>query len=87
MSGRPKPRPPGTTRVVCRLDLTPEELAYFNSCARIRDVCQTALMRRVLGAVLRDQLIASVLDDENHLRKLAKGEHRYRTAGVDTSPR
>jgi hypothetical protein len=87
MSGRFKPPAPGRRRVTFNIDLTAEEEAYLHACARIRDVAIKPLARRVLLSVLRDQLIASVLDDETNLRKRAQGEHRYRTAGVDTSPR
>lgn len=50
---------------------------YFLTCARIRDICAMALMRRLFEAITEDQLTASVLDDSETMKERRKGEHRY----------
>jgi hypothetical protein len=58
--------------------LSDEELAYIDSCARIRDITVSALINRIVRTTARDQLVAGLLDDADEMRKRARGEHRYR---------
>lgn len=45
------------------LRLSEEAQAYFDSCARIRDVMSGPLIVEVLETVARSQLVQAVLDD------------------------
>jgi len=46
-------------------ELTEESLGYIERSARLRRISCTRLLKRVLHAVIEDQLILSVLDDES----------------------
>lgn len=52
---------------------------YFAACARIRNISPRALFRRLIDTIAKDQMVASVLDDEDEMAKRRKGEHRHRT--------
>ena len=55
----------------------PEQNQYISSCARIRGICVTALMARIVEVICRDQLVLSILDDEgDHKRR--PSEHAFR---------
>lgn len=58
---------------VCELD--PHEVDYLNACCRIRDLALSALLRRLVGVIAKDHLVASILDDEENLRERAPSEH------------
>lgn len=57
---------------------------YYKSCARIRGICTSALMRRVIETIGQDQLVASVLDDDG-VRVKHKGEYRFRETPCRTT--
>jgi hypothetical protein len=61
------------------LDISEVDTEYFEACARIRNITATSLLRRIINAIARDQMVASVLDDDD-LKARLKGEHRYRKA-------
>jgi hypothetical protein len=62
---------------VC-LDIDAADAEYFAACARIRNISPRALIRRVLGAIAEDHMVANVLDDQDAILSRRKGEHRYR---------
>lgn len=43
---------------------TSSEDEYLVSCARIRDIAVSRLVKELLHIILRDQLITAILDDE-----------------------
>jgi len=45
------------------VELADDELRYLQSCARIRHISTTRLVRRLMQTIARDQLVLSVLDD------------------------
>jgi len=53
-------------------------MEYFSVCARIRGVSRAALIRRLLHTIAHDQMVGSVLDDENDMKRRRLGEHRYK---------
>lgn len=52
--------------------------AYFDACARIRDISKTALFAKLIEVIGRDQLVLSVLDDDSKPGPAKKGAHHYR---------
>lgn len=44
----------------------------------MRDISKTALMKRLLDVIGRDQLVLSILDDDSKPAPKRKGEHGYR---------
>jgi hypothetical protein len=56
---------------------TPEQSAYFSACARARNVSVSALMKRIVDAITKDDLVLSILDDNNCEAK-RPGERSYR---------
>lgn len=65
-------------RICIEFDDDGEVARYFAACARIRKITTRALVRRLIGAVAEDQLVSSILDDEDSLLNRRKGEHTYR---------
>lgn len=59
-------------------DFTDEHDGYFDACARLRDISKTALLKRLLDVIGRDQLVLSILDDDSKPEPKKKGEHGYR---------
>lgn len=59
------------------VDVAPDLDAYFEACARVRNISKTRLMNRLVAAIGRDQLVLSVLDDDSRPEPKAKGEHGY----------
>ena len=51
---------------------------YLDKCARIRNISKTALLRRLLEAITRDELVPSILDDEGDIKRRRAGEHRFK---------
>ena len=49
------------------IDIPHDTLAYLEASARLRHVSPTALARKVLYVVMRDQLVLSVLDDAHEI--------------------
>jgi hypothetical protein len=60
-----------------RRPLSPSEHDYLDACARIRDVTVTRLVEQLLVAIVEDQMVLSILDDESK-RKRVKGQWKYR---------
>jgi hypothetical protein len=60
------------------VQLSGADAAYFDRCARIRDLNRTSLVRRLLHAVARDMLVHRILNDKDHLREHRPGEPRYK---------
>ena len=61
----------------CRvMEFTPAQSEYLSACARIRDITVSALMRRLVDTICRDQLVLSILDDDSMQTK-QKFEHRW----------
>lgn len=60
------------------VDVAPDLDAYFEACARVRNISKTRLMNRLINVIGRDQLVLSVLDDDSKPEPKAKGEHGYR---------
>jgi hypothetical protein len=59
------------------INITPAQLAYFDSCARIRDIATGRLLSHMVEAIADDQLVLSILDDDSRAIR-EKGQHRYR---------
>lgn len=53
-----------------------EEGRYFLACARIRNCSATALYKRLFDAVVKDQLVLSILDDDSK-PEIRKGEQGF----------
>jgi hypothetical protein len=75
-----------------KLDLTVdpenEEGRYLLACSRIRNVSPATLLRRIFRATLKHQLVRTILDDEEELRKLdGKTERKYSHAKISTATR
>jgi len=51
---------------------------YLDKCARIRNISRASLLRRLFDTIAMDQLVGSILDDEDAMRERRKGEHRNR---------
>ena len=60
-----------------RTQLTPEELEYYDACARIRGVTRTSLLRILLKIVARDHMIAGILDDDARPERTASLVKEY----------
>lgn len=58
--------------------LPDEYEAYFDACARMRDISVTALMTKLLDVIGRDQLVLSILDDDSKPAPKKKHEQGYR---------
>lgn len=58
-------------------NLKAEHAAYFDACARIRNITTTRLFTRLVEVIADDQLVLGILDDEGSGRR-QKGEQRYR---------
>ena len=56
---------------------TSEHGEYLRSCARIRDISPTALLRTLIETIATEQLVLAVLDDEEK-RPKRKFSRRYR---------
>lgn len=65
-------------RVKFWIDVDEEDVAYFDTCARLRDICLRSLYRRLYKTIAQDQLVGAILDDGDGMRRREKGEHRYR---------
>ncbi len=50
---------------------------YLRSCARIRRISVSSLLRRLMHHIADDQMVASILDDEDSFTR-RKSEHHYR---------
>ena len=61
-----------------RVAIESEEGQYLVRCARIRDVTVTHLLRRVVNAVARDQLVAAVLDDNDSKKRHERHTRKFR---------
>ncbi len=59
-------------------DFPVEQEDYFDTCARLRDISKTTLVRRLLKVIAEDQLVLSILDDDSKRGSKKKGEHSYR---------
>ena len=64
-------------QVICEIRTDTNEGRYLVSCARIRDVTVTHLVKKVIDLVVQDQLVEAVLDD-NGRRAGDKYVHRFR---------
>lgn len=51
-----------------RLTLSEEEERYFRAAACIRQIPVTTLLNKVMAAIAKDYMIASILDDEDELK-------------------
>lgn len=67
-----------TEKRVLQITLDKSDLEYFDACARIRNVALRSLLRRLMKVIARDVMVGGILDDEDELRRRAKGEHRYK---------
>lgn len=52
---------------------------YLETCARIRNVTLSTLLRRLVDAIDRDQLVLAVLDDEERYRRHERHQHCFRS--------
>lgn len=66
-----------------RFEDNTEKGRYLLACARIRGISPQSLMKRLINVIAKDQLVASVLDDEGEIRKLKKHERPYRERKSD----
>ena len=62
------------------IDIADADAEYFDACARIRNISHRSLIRRVLGTIAEDCMVANILDDQDDMRTRRKGEHRYRSS-------
>jgi hypothetical protein len=46
-----------------KIDTGPEDDNYLSSCARIRHISRTELLRRVVLVSIQDQIVRAILDD------------------------
>lgn len=51
---------------------------YLFSCARLRGISSNALVKRLMTAIMQDQLVEAVLDDAGVAVRRRPGEHKYR---------
>lgn len=58
------------------IDISPQEAAYLDKCARIRGVAPNSLVKRLLKTICRDQLVLSILDDDS-APGIRAGERSY----------
>lgn len=58
-------------------NIKPDALAYFDSCARIRNITTTRLFARLAEVIAKDQLVLSILDDNSGVAR-QRGEQGYR---------
>jgi hypothetical protein len=63
--------------IMFKLDETTPEGQYYLTCARIRDISATSLFKRLVSTIGEDQLVSSVLDDNDTLKVRRKGEHSF----------
>ena len=63
-----------------KTNLPRDQVAYFEACGRIRGISYTSIIRRVLAAVVEDQLVASILDDDGKPAERRRHEHGPRKA-------
>jgi hypothetical protein len=47
------------------VEMPEDDLAYLQSCARIRHISTSRLVMRLIRVIARDQLVLSILDDES----------------------
>lgn len=59
------------------IDTNTDEGRYLIACARIRKCSASALVKRLLEVVMKDQLVLSVLDDESKPAERRPGEHGF----------
>jgi hypothetical protein len=60
-------------------------IEYFEACARIRNITVHALLKRLLKAIGEDQLVGSILDDQDEMAKRQRGEWRHRGRSCPTT--
>ena len=66
-------------RIDTVIQLTEEENQYLETCARMRRISKSKMVRRLLKVIMEDQMIASVMDDADKLvtpRKFISGADR-----------
>ena len=68
-----------TKRLNFWMELTEDEERYLKNCAAIRGISPTRLAYRLVRAVLRDELVLSVLDDGSQRIPWLPGEPREKT--------
>lgn len=68
----------GVDDVRVLVDVAPDLDAYFEACARVRNISKTRLMNRLVNVIGRDQLVLSILDDDSKPTQKQKHEHGYR---------
>lgn len=61
-------------------NFTAEEAEYLDRCARTRCISRSALLRRLIRTIARDELVLSILDDDSKPGR-GKYEYPYREAG------
>jgi hypothetical protein len=59
-------------------DQDSDEDRYIATCAKIRNISLHALVKRLLKVIAKDQMVAAILDDTNHLQEREPGEKRFR---------
>ena len=52
---------------------------YLVACARIRNITVSALVRKLIQTIDRDQLVLAILDDDSQHQR-GRYEHRFRTS-------
>lgn len=67
-------------------ELTEEEERYLDTSARIRRISRTRLMERLITAIVRDQMILGVLDD-NSKPDLSADERSFYRERRSVTPR
>lgn len=60
------------------VDTIPDHDAYFEACARMRNISKTALMNRLVKMIGQDQLVLGILDDDSKPEPKQKGAHGFR---------
>lgn len=50
---------------------------YIESCARIRDVTVTRLLKAIVEKVCEDQLVLAVLDDDSQPFPARRGQRKF----------
>lgn len=48
-----------------KLPLSAEQIAYIDSCARIRCISRGSLVKRLIKAITDDHMVLSILDDDS----------------------
>ena len=67
-------------QIICEIRTDTNEGRYLVSCARIRDVTVSHLVKKVIEVTTRDQLIEAVLDDDSR-RDTGPYVHRFKEIG------